>query len=133
MVEIRRADSRMLPPMRGGWMDGRHLLLLLLALVPRVSTSSTPGDSDRRVSPDWTESSVATHDGVGGPSCRDLRDAELILAEHEAQLLDQLESQSARPRERETWKGELDETKASLEDVDRALAAARCPMSSRGS
>ena len=84
----------------------KHLLFLLLALAP--------------------------HDGVQGPSCRDLRDAELILAEHEVQLLDELASESARTDERETWKGELDDTKSSLEDVDRALADARCPAPSQG-
>jgi hypothetical protein len=102
-------------------MDVKQLLLVLLALTPGVSTSGTPGDSDR------TDSFVAAHDGIRGPNCRDLRDAELILARHEVQLLDEPSSQSARGSEREAWKGELDDTRTSLEDIDRALAAARCP------
>ena len=111
-VEIRKT---------GRWMDAKQLLLLLLALAPGVSTSRTPGDSG------GTESFVVAHDGIRAPSCRDLRDAELILARHEVQLLDELASESARPDEREAWKGELDDTRTSLEDVDQALAAARCP------
>jgi hypothetical protein len=110
----------------GKWMDAKQLLLVLLALTPGVSTSRTPGDPDR------TEPFAAAHDGIGGPSCRDLRDAELILARHEVQLLDELASESARSEERETRKGELDDIRASVEDVDRALAAARCPPPSPG-
>ena len=106
----------------GKWMDAKQLLLVLLALAPGVSTSRTPGDPDR------TESFVAAaHDWISGPSCRDLRDAELILARHEVELFDELASRSARTVERKVWKGELDDTRTSLEDVDRALAAARCP------
>ena len=70
---------------------------------------------------------------AGSPSCKDLRDVETILAEHEVQLLDQLASQTAFPAERDAWKGELAHTQAFLEDVDRALEAARCPPPSRGS
>jgi hypothetical protein len=108
------------------WTDPRYLVLLLLALAPGVSTSRTPGD------PGPTESFVTEHDGIRGSSCRDLRDAELILARHEVQLLDELASGNARSDEREAWRGELDDTRTSLEDVDRALAAARCPPSPRG-
>jgi hypothetical protein len=102
-------------------MDAKQLLLVLLALTPGVSTSRTQGDSDR------TDSFAAAHDGIRGPSCRDLRDAELILARHEVQLLDELASQSARTAEREAWNGQLGETRTSLEDIDRALTSARCP------
>ena len=105
----------------GRWIDPKQLLILLLALAPGVSTSRTPGDSEAM------ESFASAHDGIRGPSCRDLRDAELILARHEVQLLDGLASESARPDEREAWRGELDDTRSSLEDVDQALAAARCP------
>jgi hypothetical protein len=113
------------------WTDPRYVVLLLLALAPGVSTSRTPGDSDRSASENATES-LAEHDGIRGSSCRDLRDAELILARHEVQLLDELASESARSDEREARRGELDETRASLDDVDRSLAAARCPPVSTG-
>ena len=108
--------------------NAKQLLLVLLALAPAVSTSRTPGDSGREAS----ESFIAAHDGITGPSCGDLRDTELILASHEVQLVDELASEGARPDEREAWKGELDDTRTSLEDVDQALAAARCPPPPRG-
>ena len=111
----------------GRWMDARQLLLVLLSLAPGVSTSRTPGGSDGEAPERRTESFVAAHDGISGPTCRDLWDAELILATHEVQLLDELASQNARPPEREAWKGALHDTRSSLEDVDRALTAARCP------
>jgi hypothetical protein len=111
-------------------MDARPLLFLVLALVAAVSYAAAPV---RRPSEQGTESSVASHGGVGSPSCKDLRDVETILAEHEVQLLDQLASQTAFPAERDAWKGELAHTQAFLEDVDRALEAARCPPPSRGS
>src|SRR5262249_20812597 len=114
-------------------MNPKPLVLLLLAFLPAASVSHGAADSGRRGSQQGTESSVASHDGVGSPSCTDLRDAETILAEHEVRLLDQLGSQTAFPAEREAWKGDLEHTKEFLEDVDRALEAARCPAPMRGS
>ena len=123
------ARSRAPGRLPAGRMDAKHLLLVLLALVPAVSTSGTPGEPGSRVPETLTEASVVEHDGVRGASCRDLRDAELILAEHQIELLDELESDSAPSRDRRTAKDELDDTRASLEDLDQALAAARCPAS----
>ena len=126
-----RGEARAGRRMRAGWMDAKHLLLLLLAFAPQVSASHAPADSGRRISVGRVESSEVVHDGVRGASCRDLRDAEIILAEEEVRLLDRLDSRSARLEERESWQDELDRTRASLEDLDRELAAARCPARSR--
>ena len=109
----------------------RFLLFLLLTLLAAVSTSRASGDSVPAVSGSRTEV-VAAHDGVDGPSCRDLRDAELILAQQEIRLLDQLASRGAGRDAREALMDELDATRASLDDLDRALADARCPPPSRG-
>jgi hypothetical protein len=128
----RWARSRANGPPPTGRMDAKHLLVLLLALVPVVWTSRTSAQPDRPPSNTQAEPSARAHDGVEGASCRDLRDAELILAEREVRLLDQLASQGALPGERESWKDELDGTRTSLEDLDRSLAEARCPPPSRG-
>ena len=114
-------------------MNVKPCILLLLVLLLGGSASYAAAASGTRASEQGTGSSLAAHDGVGSPSCNDLRDAETILAEHEVRLLDQLASQTAVPAEREAWKGDLVRTKAFLEDVDRALEAARCPPPSRGS
>ena len=117
---------------RTGRREARFLTLVLLAIVLLGSAAIAAADSSNRASEHAREPLVASHDGVSGPSCTDLRDAETILAKREAQLLDQLSSQRAEPTERKAWKGELVRTKKSLEDFDRALEAARCPAPTRG-
>ena len=107
-------------------MLARHLSLLLLGLLPAESWSSSSQVPDRQVSRSQMASGARSNVGSAA-SCEDLRDAEAVLAEQEVRLLDRLASPTATAEERTTWKGELSNGRAFMENLDRAIEQLRCP------
>jgi hypothetical protein len=114
--------------MEPGSMHARYLPLLVLGLLPAESWSSSAVVRDRQVLE--TRTAVAASAGVKsttGSSCNELHEAEVVLAEQEVHLLDQLSSPTALREEKEAWQSELDRGREFLENLDRARAALSCP------
>ena len=63
-------------------------------------------------------------------SCDELHEAEVVLAEQEVRLLDQLASPTALREEKESWRSALTRGQEFLEKIDRAKAALSCPRPS---
>ena len=112
-------------------MHARYLPLLVLGLLPAESWSSAALVRGKQASEIRTAPAASSHARAATTSsCDELHEAEVVLAEREVHLLDQLASPTALREERETWQGELTRDREFLENIDRAKAEHGCPHTS---
>lgn len=105
-------------------MYARHLPLLVLGLLPAESWSSSPVRGEQAAT--RTAPASARVKPTMRSSCEELHEAEVVLAEQEVHLLDQLASPTALREEKESWQGALIREREFLENIDRAKAALGC-------
>jgi len=110
-------------------MDARYLPLLVLGLLPAESWSSSPVRGERTEARTAPAASPRVQP-MTRSSCDELHEAEVVLAEQEVHLLDQLASPTALREEKESWQGALTRDREFLENIDRAKAALSCPRPS---
>lgn len=112
-------------------MHARYLPLLVLGLLPAESWSSSPLVRASQVSETRTATAPSPRvEPATGASCDELHEAEVVLAEQEVHLLDQLASPTALREEKATWQSQLTRDREFLENIDRAKAALSCPPTS---